>query len=176
MLPILDFFLLALIAEGVDSPYRWQRRASISTGASLPSIRRLAAAGLVHEAEAGPRGRRRFALTRSGRAELKNVDRYLQTALLQKSLDMESLLRLVAMGYTIGSLEMATALLKQSAQDRRPRGLDSPERLSARLSRNLAEFYSEVIARYDVEKRAAATRTIDALVKSIESRRRRKAE
>ena len=118
MLPILDLFLLALIAEGVDTAYSWQRRANISTGASLPSVRRLAARGLVSEAETGPRGRRRFGLTRAGRNELSRITEYVEAALQKDMFDMESVLRLASMAHAIKRRDLVDTLLKKAALDR----------------------------------------------------------
>ena len=132
MLPILDLFLLALIAEGVDTAYSWQRRANISTGASLPSVRRLAARGLVSEAETGPRGRRRFGLTRAGRNELSRITEYVEAALQKDMFDIESVLRLASMAHAIKRRDLVDALLKKAALDRKKvvargdRGLPEP--------------------------------------------------
>ena len=84
MLSTLDIFILALISDKIDNAYQWQRKANLSTGASLPSVRRLLDLGLVREAETGPRGRRRFTLTLGGRRELENVPQYLETACRRK--------------------------------------------------------------------------------------------
>jgi DNA-binding PadR family transcriptional regulator len=174
VLLILDLFILALIADGVDTPYRWQRQAAISTGASLPSIRRLAARGLVNEAETGPRGRRRFSLTRAGRSELKNITQYVETALNKENLDVESLLRLAVFAYASGKRDLATSLLKQSAVYRQRR-IDRQQRsLSYPLSASMAESYSEVIAQFEIERQEAAIRTINLLISNMNAEARRK--
>jgi len=174
VLKILDLFLLALIAEGVDTPYRWQRQAAVSTGASLPSIRRLAALGLVREAEPGPRGSRRFSLTRAGRSELQDITQCVETAMQKEVQDVETLVRLVALAYARGKRDLATELLKQSALDRQ-RHIGRQERsLSYSLPGNVAEFYSKVIAQFEVGRQEAAIRTINLLVSNINVEARRK--
>ena len=160
MLKILDLFLLALIAEGADTPYRWQRRAAVSTGASLPSVRRLAALGLVNEADPGPRGSRRFSLTRAGRRELDNLHPYLEAALRTKNLDVESLLRLISIAYIRGERKIASALLEQAALERAAHGTIANEPLGKPLPASLAAFYSEALAGYEREKQIAALRSI----------------
>ncbi len=102
MLRTLDLFLLTLIRDGITTPYDRQARAGVSLGASLPAVRRLLAGGLVREADEGPRGRREFAVTRSGRSELQRTDPYLQHALDEAHGDLESALRLVCIAVSEG--------------------------------------------------------------------------
>lgn len=63
----LDLFLLALIREGITTPYRMQKTAGISQGASLQSLKRLALRRLIGVSEEGPRRRTEFRLTTAGR-------------------------------------------------------------------------------------------------------------
>jgi hypothetical protein len=173
VLKVLDLFLLALIADGLDTPYRWQRQAAVSTGASLPSVRRLAALGLVQEAEPGPRSSRRFSLTRAGRRELGNFTQYLQAALGNPNLDAESMLRLVSIAYVQGEQDLARRLLEQCALNRESRSsLDDSTRTP--LPSDLAEFYSGALARYDHDRELAAIRSINALVKKTKPQPDRK--
>ena len=67
MMPSLDLLILSLVEAGIDTPYRWQSRAGLSLGGTLPAVRRLLARHLVSEAAAGPRGRREFTITAAGR-------------------------------------------------------------------------------------------------------------
>lgn len=165
VLKILDLFLLALIADGIDTPYRWQRQAAVSLGASLPSIRRLRAGGLVREAEPGPRGSRRFSLTRAGRSGLNNFAEYLEAALTKPNLDVESVLRLVSIGYTRSKHGLVAGLLNRTVLNLQSRRAGAgPMRAKSYPSR-LAEFYSEALAHYEQEKQLAAARSIDALLK-----------
>lgn len=165
VLKILDLFLLALIADGIDTPYRWQRQAAVSLGASLPSIRRMGARGLVREAEPGPRGSRRFSLTRAGRTELKKFTEYLETAMAKPNLDVESVLRLVSIGYTRGKHDLVASLLNRAVLNLPSRGATGGRPSAIRLPSQLAEFYSEALTQYENEKQLAAVRTIDALLK-----------
>lgn len=173
MLKVLDLFLLALIADGLDTPYRWQRQAAVSTGASLPSVRRLAGLGLVREAEPGPRSSRRFSLTRSGRSELGNFTQYLQAALQNANLDAESMLRLVSIAYVQGEQDLARRLLKQCALNRENRSsFDDSTRTP--VPSGLAEFYSEALARYEHKKELAAIGSINTLLERTKPRPPRK--
>lgn len=53
----LDLFVLALVADGVSTPYRMQIDAGLSQGATIPALRRLKKERLVTPTKAGPRGR-----------------------------------------------------------------------------------------------------------------------
>jgi hypothetical protein len=63
----LDLFILALIGDGVSTPYALQREAGISQGASVPVLRRLSAARWIRHKTAGPRGRTDYSLTAAGK-------------------------------------------------------------------------------------------------------------
>jgi len=164
VLKILDLFLLALIAEKIDTPYRWQRQAAVSTGASLPSIRRLASLGLVREAEPGPRGRRRFNLTRAGRIELNKIAEYVEAALQKDLLDMESLLRLVSMAHANGRHDLVTALLKKAASYRNKVIGHWSKCLPDPLPKSLADSYSAILALYERDRQQAAIHCINSLL------------
>jgi hypothetical protein len=45
----LDLFVLALIEDGVATPYALQKEASLSPGVTIPAIQRLLEAGLVRQ-------------------------------------------------------------------------------------------------------------------------------
>ena len=175
MLPILDLFLLALIAEGADTPYRWQRQASVSTGASLPSVRRLLARGLVREAVPGPRGSRRFSLTRAGRAELDRFDEYAEAALEGRAPDPESLWRLVSVAVTRDRAELAAKLLKRAIGDRDGANLNRTKAVRfLTVPGSVAEFYSAITAEYDLEREDATIRCAKSLARLVERKARGK--
>lgn len=56
----LDLFVLALVADGVSTPYRMQIDAGLSPGATIPALRRLKKEHLVTSAKVGPRGRMEY--------------------------------------------------------------------------------------------------------------------
>ena len=63
----LDLFLLALISQGVNTPYRMQSLAGISQGTSLQAIKRLLRHRLIRAGEEGSRRSKTWSLTRAGR-------------------------------------------------------------------------------------------------------------
>ena len=91
----LDLFVLALIQSGISTPYQLQKAASLSQGATTPSLHRLLKAGLVAQGKSGLRGRTDYKITPSGKRALNagwrlliehgpsgNIDADLRTALL----------------------------------------------------------------------------------------------
>lgn len=174
MLSTLDIFILALIADGIDRAYQWQRKANLSTGASLPSVRRLLDLGLVREAETGPRGRRRFTLTRGGRRELESIPQYLEMALQKESLDAESILRLASLAHASGKRDLASRLLIESALERNRRMARRQKPLQHPLPKSVAEFYSQAIALYEDQRQQAAVCTFDLLVNAVDQELQRK--
>jgi DNA-binding PadR family transcriptional regulator len=67
----LELFVLALIEDGVSTPYELQQAARLSPGATIPVLRRLLETGLVQTGKAGTRGRAAYRLTAAGRQRLK---------------------------------------------------------------------------------------------------------
>ncbi|HTW46414.1 MAG TPA: hypothetical protein VMD92_00625 [Acidobacteriaceae bacterium] len=65
-------FVLALVADGVSTPYRMQIDAGLSPGATIPALRRLLASGWVAHSKPGPRGRMEHRITSAGWRHLKD--------------------------------------------------------------------------------------------------------
>ena len=126
----LDLLILSLIDAGIDTPYRWQTQAGLSLGATLPAARRLLAGRLVSERKPGPRGRREFRITRTGRSELKNIDQHLDAVLLEQVGDMESMLRLVAIALHAGRQDVAAHLLQEAGSEYDRRAARAQKRAS----------------------------------------------
>ncbi|MGB6132888.1 MAG: hypothetical protein WBG54_13990 [Acidobacteriaceae bacterium] len=68
----LDLFVLALVADGVSTPYRMQIDAGLSPGATIPALRRLVQSGLALQGKPGPRGRTEHRITAAGRRRLNS--------------------------------------------------------------------------------------------------------
>lgn len=67
----LDLFVLALIENGVTTPYGLQIGAGVSPGASIPALRRLVTAGWASAGKPGSRGRTDHMITAAGRRHLQ---------------------------------------------------------------------------------------------------------
>jgi DNA-binding PadR family transcriptional regulator len=150
----LDLFLLALISQEVATPYQMQVMARISQGASLQSLKRLAARKLIRAKEEGPRRRTQFVLTRAGTNWLKQNCAVLSQT--KPSGDAESILRrALLIAFIENDRKSASAFLKTAAATRRlpkqslPGGAaEVPEmvRRYARLRRALAVAIAQVEA------------------------------
>jgi len=67
----LDQFILALIDNGVSTPYTLQKAAGLSLGATVPALQRLLEARLVRHGKPGSRGRTDYQVTAAGKRLLK---------------------------------------------------------------------------------------------------------
>jgi hypothetical protein len=111
----LDLFILKLVQDGVRTPYDWQAKAGISLGASLPAVRRVLSQGHLKEEERGPRGRRTFSLTRSGKDIVRKIGDHLEERIEQAGSDLETVLRLLCIAVSARKYTLATNLLRRAA-------------------------------------------------------------
>src|ERR1700757_602077 len=138
----LDLFLLALIREGIDTPYGMQSRAGISQGTSLQAIKRLAERGLVRSSAEGSRRRKAWSLTRAGRNRLQrgyqprasqgpikgNFEGRLRTALLT--------------AFVHGDFQSASSILRVAAIH--PKKIDEDETRERDEVPEIASVYSRI--------------------------------
>lgn len=111
----LDLFLLALISEGIDTPYRMQSLAGISQGTSLQAIKRLLERGFIRSSAEGSRRRKTWSLTRAGRSRLQRDSRPPASQSPVNS-NFESLLRTaLIMAFVHGDFQSASSLLRAAA-------------------------------------------------------------
>jgi len=99
-LSVLELFVLAMLRQGLTTPYRLMVDGSVSLGASRPVLRRLEQAGLVRKGSRGGRRKQEFNLTATGRAALSRGLRNLPASAMPA--DAESVLRLVALMVVYG--------------------------------------------------------------------------
>jgi DNA-binding PadR family transcriptional regulator len=111
----LDLFLLALISEGIDTPYRMQSLAGISQGTSLQAIKRLLKDGQVRSSAEGTRRRKAWSLTRAGRNRLQRDSRPRASQSPVNS-NFEALLRTaLLMAFVHGDFQSASSVLSVAA-------------------------------------------------------------
>ena len=113
----LDLFVLALVAEGISTPYELQKAAGLSQGATIPALRRLLKGGFVEQAEPGTRGRADHRITREGRKILKTGWRELLDAGPSGDLDANLRVALLSL-WAGGERRAAVDFLRQSATSR----------------------------------------------------------
>jgi DNA-binding PadR family transcriptional regulator len=113
----LDFFVLALIEEGISTPYELKMAVGLSPGATIPALRRLLREKLVVQGNSGPRGRIGHEVTAEGRKRLKNCWRELIDQGPGGDLDAE--LRVALLALWVGKdRRSAVQFLHQAANQR----------------------------------------------------------
>jgi hypothetical protein len=110
----LDQFVLALIDNGVSTPYEFQKAAGLSQGATIPALQRLLDARLVRQGKPGPRGRTDYKVTATGKKLLK--DGWLALIEAGPIGDVDSDLRVALLALLGGGdRRLAADFLRQSA-------------------------------------------------------------
>jgi DNA-binding PadR family transcriptional regulator len=97
----LDLFLLALLRQDVNTPYRLVATARLSPGATIPALRRLEKAGLARRGRAGARGRAEYVITVAGRRHLESEWRSLLDP--TASADIEAIFRTATLAVLCGA-------------------------------------------------------------------------
>lgn len=110
----LELFVLALIDDGVSTPYALQRAAGLSPGATIPVLRRLLQGGLVLVGKSGARGRMAHKLSTAGRQRLKVGWKELVAEEPSCNLDADLRVALLAL-FVGGSRRSAVDFLRKSA-------------------------------------------------------------
>jgi DNA-binding PadR family transcriptional regulator len=113
----LDLFVLALIAEGISTPYDLQKKAGLSQGATVPTLRRLLQESLVEQGKPGVRGRVVHRITKEGRKILKTGWKELLDAGPSGDLDADLRVALLSL-WAGGERRLAADFLRQSAAAR----------------------------------------------------------
>jgi DNA-binding PadR family transcriptional regulator len=110
----LDLFVLALVEGGVSTPYELKQAASLSPGATIPTLGRLLESGLVTVKESGPRGRTVYKITAESGRRLKSGWKNLIN--LGPSGDLDADLRVALLALWVGGdWRLAADFLRQAA-------------------------------------------------------------
>jgi DNA-binding PadR family transcriptional regulator len=137
----LDLFLLALIREGIDTPYGMQSLAGISQGTSLQAIKRLLAHGLIRSGAEGSRRRKTWSLTRAGRNRLQR-DYRRRASQHPTNSNFEGLLRTaLLMAFVHGDFRSASSILSAAAT--RPQKIEDETQKSGDVP-EIASVYSRI--------------------------------
>ena len=113
----LDLFVLALVEEGVSTPYRMQVDAGLSQGATIPTLRRLVAAKWIRQSRPGSRGRMEYRITAAGRRRLGNGWRELIDFGPVGDLDTD--LRAALLALFVGGQRIPAAQFLRASADKR---------------------------------------------------------
>jgi DNA-binding PadR family transcriptional regulator len=146
----LELFVLALLKEGVNTPYRLQSEASISPGATLPVLTRLQQAGYVRRGKSGPRRRAEYEVTAAGRSFLKNQWQPLFEGPVPS--EIEAIFRIATLASLSGASKGAISnYLKMAAEQRqkgRQRGRDTNLAANWPSAESMGELYSRMRQMY----------------------------
>lgn len=160
----LDLFLLALIENGIGTPYEFQKFAGISQGASIPALRRLIDGGLVRPGKAGSRGRTAHQITLAGQKTLKEGWRALVDG--QPSGDLEADLRVALLALVVGrNRRAAVEYLRRSADEKS--SAVGAKREQAEAGPALARWYSSLRAEAVKSMRRAESEVIRRLADDL---------
>lgn len=108
-----EFLVLALVQNGLHCAYDFKKRAGISVGTSVPVLARLHVAGLLDQSENDQRNARRYITTPAGARTLKAAWR---TFLNSRPTDVDSVVRIGYLAWTLGNGREASAFLQQAAK------------------------------------------------------------
>jgi DNA-binding PadR family transcriptional regulator len=164
----LDLFVLALVADGVSTPYRMQIDAGLSPGATIPALRRLLTSGFVLQSKRGPRGRTEHRISASGWRHLNSGWQPLVDAGPGGDLDAD--LRVALMALVVGRQRAVAIKFLQLSAARKRGSSAKQEPANSDLLSKLALWYRRLRAEsanlLDQAECAAALAMVDALPKA----------
>jgi DNA-binding PadR family transcriptional regulator len=162
----LDLFVLALVAEGVTTPYQMMTAAGLSPGATIPVLRRLLESSLVVRAKPGPRGRTEHRITAAGRRKLD----YGWTELIEvgPTGDVDADLRIALLAFFVGGdRRTAVEYLRDSAGRRRTSYKDSERTEEKSGECELASSYRRLRAAFTASVGRAEAAGISDMAKGL---------
>jgi DNA-binding PadR family transcriptional regulator len=172
----LELLLLALLQDGLGTPYDLKSRADISLGSSIPALNRLEADGLIEASDPKSRRSRRFTLKTKGRTALKkDWSEHLQSP----TTDVESILRIAYLACLNKSPGKAAVFLEAAAD--RLRGLAAMAHAEAtRFDRRGAKVDNDALrwlrARVDERRVKAEAQELSVLAQELQKRIRQTAK
>ena len=130
----LELFVLAMIQQGLETPYDFRMKAGLSLGSTVPVLSRLEADGLIKGSEPGLRRSRKYSISGKG---VKALTAEWVNHLRDRPTDIDSALRIAYLAWRFDGQETAAKFLREAGESFR--GLSSSRRAEAeRLSRSRA--------------------------------------
>jgi len=139
----LDLFVLALIADGISTPYELQKAAGLSQGATVPTLQRLFEAGFVRQGKPGARGRTDHTITSAGRKQLKTAWRTLLDDGPSGDLDADLRVALLIL-WAGGERRLAADFLRHSAEKKSESIVEIEENRDIAVLAPLALWYQRL--------------------------------
>jgi DNA-binding PadR family transcriptional regulator len=166
----LDLFVLALIADGVSTPYLLKTAANLSPGATIPALRRLLEGGLVGQAKAGSRGRADHRITVEGRRLLRDGWRELIDR--GPSGDLDADLRVALLAIWIGNDRRSAANFLKGSAARKLEAIRTLEELESIASTSaLAHWYRKMRSASAIALAKGESNTAIAMARTLPSNR-----
>jgi DNA-binding PadR family transcriptional regulator len=157
-------FVIALLLEGVSTPYELQSRAGLSPGATIPILQSLVEDDHVRAGKPGIRGRVAYVVTSKGRKWLEAV----WPSLLQEgpSGDLDSDLRVFLIAVRVGKHRARAEAFLQSGLAHRKESLAQLKRKTeeGRSGVWLADQYVSLRARAAAAMLKAEAKAIDSIL------------
>ena len=160
----LDVFILALIDDGVSTPYELQKAAGLSQGATIPALQRLLEARLVRQGKPGARGRTDYKATATGKKLLRNG--WLPLIEAGPSGDLDSNLRVALLAIWAGGDRRLAADFLRQAGNTKMESVAATELISDAVS-PLARWYTDLRSSTAKSLLAAEAEAIHAMVDSL---------
>jgi DNA-binding PadR family transcriptional regulator len=175
MLRSLELFILALVQQGINTPYEIQLRAALSVGSTLPAFDRLLEKRLVKEEKPEARRRRRFTLTTTGQKELQDARTHLDQLSSDAAGDLEATLRLACLALFWKDTQLASKILVRAAGEFEGRSANSLRlgRKPVDSQSNLAAMYQSLLFLNEADRQKAAAKRMRALARNFESSARK---
>jgi DNA-binding PadR family transcriptional regulator len=168
----LELLILALLKQGLTTTYDLQTEAGLSLGATVPALKRLAAAKLVTRKEVGRR--LEFSITREGEKTLASW-----AAPQRPPSDMDDLLRSAYLAWMIGDGKTEAATLLRQGIRARGRWAEELQDQLAGVDLPLGatpgpDSYRWLRTVAEAERAAADVKALESLAKALEWKKTRR--
>ena len=108
----LELFVLAMVQQGLATPYELKTKAGLSLGSTVPVLARLEKNALVKASEEGARRSRKFSITAKGTKAL--TQSWAEQSATEHT-DLDSILRVACLAWMNGSMKACQEFMKHSA-------------------------------------------------------------
>jgi DNA-binding PadR family transcriptional regulator len=108
----LELFVLAMVQQGLATPYELKTKAGLSLGSTVPALARLEKDARVKASEAGARRSRQFSITAKG---AKALTQGAAQQLAIEHTDLDSILRVACLAWLQGDTKACQEFMKRSA-------------------------------------------------------------
>ena len=108
----LELFVLAMVQQGLATPYELKTKAGLSLGSTVPALARLEKDGHLKASAAGARRSRKFSITAKG---TKALAQGWPEQLAARHTDLDSILRVAYLAWVHGDSKACQEFMKRSA-------------------------------------------------------------